>query len=166
MKKIVFLLFVSFIFLFCITKNSKLLIPNEAIRIRIIANSDSIKDQEIKAEVKNDVNNYLFNKLSKISTYSDAENIMKGSLTEIDDIVGKHTEKYNIYYGSNYFPEKEYKGVNYKEGNYNSLVISLGEGQGENFWCVLFPPLCLIDENNMNDNTYELYVLNLLKKIK
>ena len=54
---------------------------------------------------------------------------------------------FNISYGQNYFPSKEYKGMTYKEGNYNSLIIKLGRGEGLNFWCVLFPPLCLIDED-------------------
>ena len=56
--------------------------------------------------------------------------------------------------------------MTYKEGNYNSLIIKLGRGEGLNFWCVLFPPLCLIDEENMDNITYTLYVKKLLKNIK
>ena len=52
---------------------------------------------------------------------------------------------FRINYGMNYFPEKEYKNVIYKEGNYESLVVEIGEAKGENWWCVLFPPLCSID---------------------
>jgi len=166
MKKIVFLLFI--LILICVYKGRKkeILIPNEAIRIRIIANSNSIADQKLKSDVKNEVNSYIYNKLSKIDSYKKADIVLKENLNNIYGIVGEHTDNFNIYYGNNYFPEKEYKGVNYKEGNYNSLVITLGKAEGENFWCVLFPPLCLIDEEKMDNNSYELYVLKLLKKIK
>ena len=69
-------------------------------------------------------------------------------------------------FGNNYFPEKEYKGVKYKEGKYESVVIKLGKGKGENFWCVLFPPLCMIDEEKLNDVSYSFYVSEMLNKIK
>ena len=54
-------------------------------------------------------------------------------------------ETFHINYGKNYFPKKEYDNVIYEEGEYESLVITLGEGIGHNFWCVLFPPLCFED---------------------
>ena len=53
---------------------------------------------------------------------------------------------FQIHYGENYFPEKEYQGKTYEAGMYESLVITLGEGRGDNFWCILFPPLCMIEE--------------------
>lgn len=166
MKKIVFLLFILTLIFIMFGKQKEILIPSEAIRIRIIANSNSISDQKIKSDIKKEVNNYLIDKMSNVFSYDEANKVLSESLPEINNIVGKHTENFNIYYGSNYFPSKEYKGFNYKEGNYQSLVISLGKAKGENFWCVLFPPLCLIDEENISDKTYELYVLKLLKNIK
>ena len=51
-------------------------------------------------------------------------------------------------YGKNYFPRKEYKNVIYEEGEYESVVITIGDGNGKNFWCVLFPPLCMLDEDS------------------
>ena len=73
---------------------------------------------------------------------------------------------FRINYGMNYFPEKEYKNVIYKEGNYESLVVTLGDGLGENFWCVLFPPLCLLEgeEENTKDVEYHILVKDILKK--
>ena len=53
---------------------------------------------------------------------------------------------FHINYGKNKFPEKTYQNVTYQEGNYESLVITLGDGCGENFWCVLFPPICFLEE--------------------
>ena len=68
---------------------------------------------------------------------------------------------FHINYGKNYFPEKKYNNVLYKAGEYESLVITLGEGEGENFWCVLFPPLCLIDEESRE---YPSLVKNIINK--
>ena len=56
-----------------------------------------------------------------------------------------YDKDYKINYGYNYFPKKKYKSVTYKEGMYESLVITLGTGEGDNWWCVLFPPLCLVE---------------------
>ena len=77
-----------------------------------------------------------------------------------------YNKKYTINYGYNYFPKKKYKGITYKEGNYESLVITLGEGAGDNFWCVLFPPLCLIEaDETSNDNVeYKFFVKELIDK--
>ena len=88
-----------------------------------------------------------------------------------DDIIERIVKKYNVTYdisfGDNFFPEKEYKGVKYQAGNYESLVIKLGSGEGQNWWCVLFPPLCLLDENkNLENAEYELYASKIINKFK
>ena len=105
-------------------------------------------------------------KLKNVDNYSEAKNIVKESVNDINDIVKAHESDYEVIYGDNYFPEKEYKGVKYNEGEYESLVITLGKGNGKNFWCVLFPPLCMIDESKLNDVSYGFYVSELLKRIK
>ena len=71
-----------------------------------------------------------------------------------------------IKYGFNHFPKKKYKGVTYKEGNYESLVITLGSGNGDNFWCVLLPPLCLLegDDNSSSNIEYKFFVKDLIDK--
>ena len=166
MKKIVIFLFILIMYLCLVSNNSKVLIPDNSIRIRIIANSDKLEDQENKAIIKNEVNSYLYMKLKNVDNYSDAKNIVKESINDINDIVKAHESDYEVIYGDNYFPEKEYKGVKYNEGEYESLVITLGKGNGKNFWCVLFPPLCMIDESKLNDVSYGFYVSELLKRIK
>lgn len=166
MKKIVFLLFIIVVFSSAVLKDRTILIPENAIRIRVIANSDNIHDQEIKSKVKNEVNYYLYSKLRNIDNYNEAKGIIKNSYLELNNVIDKYTNNYTLSYDNNYFPEKEYKNTKYKEGNYESVVITLGKGEGKNFWCVLFPPLCLIDEENLSNAEYKLYVNELLKKIK
>ena len=166
MRKIVFLLFIIIAALTLISRKKELLIPNEAIRIRIIANSNDIYDQEIKLKVKNDINAYLYSKLDNVDNYNDAKKVIVRSLDEIKELINKYSSDFEVNYGENYFPEKEYKGTKYNEGNYESLVIKLGKGKGENFWCILFPPICMIDEEKLDNVTYDLFIKNLLNKIK
>jgi len=72
---------------------------------------------------------------------------------------------YQINYGYNYFPKKEYRGLDYEEGHYESIVISIGEAKGDNWWCVLFPNLCLIDIESREDNEYKSWVAETINKI-
>ena len=126
------------------------LIPKDSIRIRVIANSDSEYDQKIKYKVKDFIQIKMFNLLKNIKGSENARKVIKENLKNIKMDVSNTllSENYNldfeVNYGKNYFPEKKYKGITYKEGYYESLVITLGEGKGENWWCVLFPPLCLV----------------------
>ena len=85
---------------------------------------------------------------------------------EVKNILNKYDTEYKINYGLNYFPEKNYKGVTYKEGNYESLVVKLGEGKGENFWCVLFPPLCLLEaeESDKEEVEYKSFIKEIIDK--
>ena len=77
-----------------------------------------------------------------------------------------YDKDYKINYGYNYFPKKKYKSVTYKEGMYESLVITLGTGEGDNWWCVLFPPLCLVeaDESTTSDAEYTFFIKEIIDK--
>ncbi len=119
-------------------------IPEESIRFRIIANSNDEIDQKTKKQIINIISKELTHKSNNIM---EERAYLKEQIPMINEkIKEKIDEPYQIEYGENYFPEKEYKGEIYPEGKYESLVITLGEGKGDNFWCVLFPPLCMIDE--------------------
>ena len=148
-----------------INERLNIIIPSDAIRFRIIGNSDDFQDQELKLRVKGEVEKELYNIIGDSKDSEEAKNKIKNNLNKVNNIVDKYNVEYDIKYGNNYFPEKVYKGVTYKEGNYESLVITLGDGLGKNWWCVLFPPLCLLDENNnYEDYEYELYVSKLINK--
>ena len=168
MKKI--LVLISIIIMILIYKNelNKFTIPSNSIRIRIIANSNKIEDQLLKLKVKENVQKKLFKKLNKATNIEQARSIINDSIDEINNEVSNLTNQYSIKYGYNYFPEKNFYGVKYEDGNYESLVINLGEGKGNNWWCVLFPPLCLLDvEREKNDNVqYKSKVLEILKAYK
>lgn len=164
MKKLIILLaFISFIFL--LTSNLSLEIPTESIRFRIIASSNSFKDQQLKQKIKNDlVNNIIPNILTDVSI-QESKNLINNSINKIEDILNKYDISYKINFGQNFFPQKNYQGITYPAGNYESLVITLGEGLGDNWWCVLYPPLCLIENNFDSSNIeYRSYIKDIILK--
>ena len=66
-----------------------------------------------------------------------------------------------------YFPTKTYKGITYDEGNYESLLVTLGSGKGDNWWCVLFPPLCLLEaeeSSDVKDVEYKSFIKEIIEK--
>lgn len=172
MKKYIFL--VIAIIVMCIVyvnvNASEVVIPDSAIRVRVIANSDSLNDINMKLRVTEYLQNYLSPILMDVSNIEEARFIIESKLDEIDDGIEKIFEENNydvsyiVNFGDNYFPNKEYKGVKYKAGNYESLVVTIGSGSGENWWCVLFPPLCLLDATDSSDVEYKLWVEELIKK--
>lgn len=165
MKKIIIVLFIIMVILVGINEKENILIPSESIRFRVIANSNSEEDQQLKLEVKNHVEKELYNIIGDAKNIDEAREKISNNLDKVDEILRKYNVSYDINYGNNYFPQKEYKGIKYNEGNYESLVITLGNGLGHNWWCVLFPPLCLLDEqNNLENAEYEFYASKLINK--
>ena len=166
MKKAIFIFGIMLFYLILgnVSENSNL-IPKEAIRIRVLANSNSSADQEEKMKVKGKVENYLYNKLAYVNDINSANTIIENNILELENVIENvYDGNFTINYGMNYFPEKEYKGIIYDEGYYNSLVISLGKGLGENWWCVLFPPLCMLEGNEMDDVEYRSLVGDLVNQ--
>ena len=147
-------------------------IPDNAIRIRVIGNSDSEYDQEKKQKIRKNVQLYMQELLKDAKNTEEARNIINDNLKnlnkELDNYLTQinYDKDYTINFGLNYFPEKEYKGIKYKEGLYESLLITLGEGKGKNWWCVLFPPICLLEaeETDTNEVEYKSFVKEIIEK--
>lgn len=106
----------------------------------------------------------LYSLLKDVSSIEEARDIIQNNLERLNIVIDDTTdEDYLVSFGNNYFPRKVYKGVVYEEGLYESLTITLGSGVGNNWWCVLFPPLCLLDGNeDTEDVEYQFFVKELL----
>ena len=168
MKKVLLILgIIMSIILIINNKEEYILIPNEAIRVRVIANSNSEYDIKVKEELKDKLNNYVNKLINNINNIDDAREAIKSNLNNIHNYVDKSLKKlnysksYSLNYGLNYFPEKIFKGIKYNSGLYESLVVTLGEGNGPNYWCVLYPPICLID-NNKKDVEYRSFIKDII----
>lgn len=172
MKKAIFVFFII-ILTYMIIGNvvaTNNLIPEEAIRIRVIANSNSEYDQEVKLKVKDRLEYDMYNILKDTTDLNLARELIKNNLDSVEKNIDKvlQDENYklpfNINFGLNYFPQKEFKGITYDEGYYESVVVTLGEGLGDNWWCVLFPPLCTLEVEESTDVEYTTMVKTVIDK--
>lgn len=164
MKKVIFLSISILIGVLVYSQTDEIIIPTDAIRVRIIANSDSVSDLYAKKKLKEEIKSDLYNLVKDANNSIDARENITSNMDMIKNLVAKRTSDFKINYGKNYFPKKVYKGVVYKEGEYESLVITLGKGLGENWWCVLYPPICMIEDNDStSDVQYRSFVLDMLE---
>lgn len=146
------------------------LIPEDAIRIRVIPNSNEEYDQKIKNSVTNILKDNMYKLLKNVKGVDNARVVINNNIENIKNSIDSlfteenYQETFKINFGLNYFPEKEYKGIKYKDGYYESLVVTIGEGKGDNWWCVLFPPLCLIEAEESTEVEYTSFVKELINK--
>nr|WP_028608319.1 stage II sporulation protein R [Paenibacillus harenae] len=126
-------------------------IPQEAIRLRILANSDNPADQIVKRLVRDEIVQAMNGWVTGPQSIEEARRTIMAHMPEIERITAKVLESRGFNYGSAAelgvvpFPTKMYGNKVYPAGEYEALRITLGNGEGQNWWCVLFPPLCFID---------------------
>jgi stage II sporulation protein R len=121
------------------------------IRFRVIAASDSPSDQAVKLKVRDAVLNYLRPELQGAASETAAASTLSSRLPGIRQVAQQSVQAagsnkpVQVFYGVTAFPIKTYGSVIFPAGNYQALKIVIGAGQGKNWWCVLFPPLCYVD---------------------
>ena len=125
---------------------------DKLIRFHVIANSDSEEDQNLKLKVRDAIINYLQPKLLESESIEESELIIKKEYDELEkiskNIILENGYDYDVKVGIDYskLPTKQYSNVVLPAGEYKALRIIIGEGKGKNWWCVMFPPLCFVDE--------------------
>lgn len=126
-------------------------IADSIIRFHVRANSDSNVDQSIKLDVKEAVVDYIRPKLENSSTLEESRAILESETDAIRE-VAINTLRDNgsdldvsVYFENCYFPVKSYGDVTFPAGEYEAFRIDIGEAEGKNWWCVLYPPLCFVD---------------------
>ena len=123
-------------------------IYDKTLRLHIPANSDSAEDQALKLKVRDAVIDLLKAPLSKCGTKEDAEAVALRLVPAIkktaEQVISENGKNYKatVTLTEEYYPKKEYDGITLPAGNYSSLKIELGEADGQNWWCVLFPQVC------------------------
>ena len=151
-------------------KSENVKIPDSAIRFRVLANSNSPRDQKIKEDVRDKMQKELYTLLENSKSIKEARGLINDNMDNFNSILSKEMEdkdySYTIDYGMHEFPEKTYKGITYEAGEYESLLVTLGEGKGDNWWCVLFPPLCLMEaeETNTDEVEYKSFIKEIIEK--
>lgn len=128
-------------------------VKDSLIRFHVIANSDDEEDQNLKIKVKNEVIDYLYPYLNKSESVDESRKIIQDNIEEVKKIAEKVIKDNNYEYSVNVelsrenFPDKSYGNITLPQGNYEAFRIIIGEGEGKNWWCVMFPPLCFVDES-------------------
>ncbi len=140
-------------------------ISGNLIRFHVRANSDSEEDQALKLKVKDKVVKYLEEELEQANTLDGARNILYYGISEIEEIAlttireEGYDYQVNIYFEDAYFPIKTYGDMVFPAGEYEAFRIDIGESEGKNWWCVLYPPLCFVDSTYsvVPDSTKEIF---------
>ena len=115
------------------------------VRLHVIAASDDATEQAIKLDVRDAVLSYLEPKLDSAADIAGAEALIEANLEGIAAAAESAAQgrEVNVTLGEEYYPTREYDTFSLPAGRYQSLRVTLGEGAGHNWWCVVFPPLCL-----------------------
>ena len=127
------------------------------LRIHIRANSNSEQDQEVKYAVKESVSELLTSLVADVTDAPQAMSIVNANLEKINNAADNTLKQHGFYYGAKtklceeYFPTRSYDDLVLKNGLYDALIIELGEGKGDNWWCVVYPPLCFKNNNGKNE---------------
>ena len=142
------------------------IIPKESIRYRIVANSNNEIDQYNKFKANEVIFPIINDIMNNSNNIIEARKNINKNIPLIEKSLDNLNINYKVSFGQNYFPTKTYLNNTYSEGNYESLVIYLDEAKGDNFWCVMFPPLCLIDINreNLDKVVYKSYAKEIINK--
>ena len=124
-------------------------IYDDTVRLHILANSDSAKDQELKLFLRDELLSEYGEALSYNGSAEEARRALAEMLPEIEkfckDLISKNGSSYSVkaMLSDEWYETREYGDIKLPEGRYTSLRIVIGEGEGQNWWCVMFPPLCL-----------------------
>lgn len=135
-------------------------VSDNAVRIRIIPNSNSYDDQQAKMMVTYAIDEYMSEHQSELTSLEATRMFVATHIEELKAEVSKvleaisYDEKFEITYGAHLFPEKELNDKVYAEGYYESLVIKLGNGEGSNWWCFMNTQLCLGPAANTEDDEF------------
>ena len=130
------------------------------LRIHIRANSNSEIDQDIKYKIKGRIVEFLSPKLKEAKSVDEAKNIVIHNITNINSIANDVLNEENLSYKAvselnrEYFPVRHYGNVTLEEGVYDALIVRLGEASGNNWWCVVFPPLCFVESEESGDGNF------------
>ena len=180
MKKYLLLLIVSVAFLLLSAYSYVNAVSNNladsVFRLHVIANSDSEEDQNLKYKVRDSLIEYMNTLTNDMNTKDDVIKIAKEHIQDFKNIAQNvvkengYDYEVNVEIGNFSFPTKTYGDISFPAGFYDALKVEIGKAEGQNWWCVMFPPLCFVDvtsgvvpeeskenlEENLGDEEYSI----------
>ncbi len=142
-------IFISLLLLFFLPTETEGALYDDTIRLHILAPSDSEEDQALKLSLRDDLLTHYSEELLKGESKDEAEESLKALLPQIKDYLEGRVVEYGYNYkitvelSEEWYDTREYEDISLPKGRYTSLKIIIGEGEGKNWWCVMYPPLCL-----------------------
>lgn len=143
-------------------------VKKEYLRIHIRANSNLVEDQSVKYAVKESVVEFLTPIISECKTKTQAQEALKDNLKNIQSVADRTLKNSGFSYTSKVllkqeeFPTRTYDNLVLEAGFYDALIVELGEAKGDNWWCVVYPPLCFVGEGN--NYIYKSKIADIIKK--
>ena len=180
LKMVIILSFLLFIYIsicaFSYAKTASSDIANSVFRLHVIANSDSKEDQDLKYKVRDALLEYMNSICTDCTSKEEAIYIVENNKSTFEEIAintikeNGYSYSVKINIGNFEFPTKNYGDISLPAGYYDALRVEIGEANGQNWWCVMFPPLCFVDissgvvpdeskeliENNLSDEEFAL----------
>ena len=180
LKFILIITFLIFIYTFICAYNYVYAVStnlsDSVFRLHIIANSDSKEDQDLKYIVRDNLIQYMVKLCENCSSKTEVIEIAKNNISNFkqiaEDTVKEQGVSYdvNVEIGNFEFPTKSYGDISFPAGYYDALKVKIGNSSGQNWWCVMFPPLCFVNtttglvpteskenlEENLSDEGYKI----------
>ena len=154
------------------SQNNDLKTNADYLRIHIRANSNSVLDQEIKYQIKDKFVEYLTPKVAFCNSKADVEKMILQEKNNLESLANKILTENNFDYCSNVkicsemFPSRTYDGLTLESGIYDALIVELGKANGNNWWCVIYPPLCFTNFSQTNSSSvvYKSKILEIIRQ--
>lgn len=143
----------------------------EYLRIHIRANSNSVEDQTVKYRVKEEVVDALIPLLSEIDSFKQAKTTIEQNYSLIENVANNVLKQEGFTYKSNakieneYFPTRSYENITLEEGYYDALILELGSGEGDNWWCIVFPAFCFTKSQKNDNIVYISRIWDIIKSV-
>ena len=174
MKKFLPIIFIllSSLFIAVLPTESEALIYEDTLRLHILANSDEDGDQALKLKVRDAILYEYSYELSSNDSISSAEATLSTLIPQIKELAERTVKdagydyEVDVSLGVEWFDTREYDDFTLPKGNYHSLIIKLGNAEGKNWWCVMFPPLCLDIATEKSPPQYTSEETKLIKSSK
>lgn len=165
---VIIIIIATAVFLCCSGGNGAATTDTDYLRIHVRANSNGAEDQEVKYKVKDAVVDFLTPYCAQCTDKATAIEIISGITVKIEDVCEEVLRENGMGYGAKaevrteYFPTRVYGDLTLEDGIYDALIIELGEGSGDNWWCVIYPPLCFT--SGSADVEYRSLILDIISK--
>lgn len=141
------------------------------LRLHIRANSNSEIDQNIKYEIKDELVEFLTPYFCNVTSKNEAVEIVNNLKEKMSEICVEVLRKNGFNYSANvkinneYFPTRTYSNTTLESGYYDAVIVELGEAVGDNWWCVMYPPLCFITRENQTEITFKSKIAEWFKSL-